>query len=83
MLMGWSIPGYIVLQIHMFRKYEDHWRKLALLPLWIMIPLFAYTLFALLAGSNLWPLMMLFLAPLACVYLLAVLSIRKISGHAP
>lgn len=82
MLMGWSIPGYIALQFYTVKRYEGRWRTLALLPLWIMIPLVAYTLFALLAGSNLWPLMMLFLAPLALVYLLAVLSLRKVYGKA-
>jgi hypothetical protein len=81
MVMGWSIPGYLGLQVYMLRRYEGRWRRLALLPLWMMVPLLVYTLFALLAGSNLWPLVMLFLAPFAFVYLLVVLSIRMMSGR--
>lgn len=77
MLMGWSIPGYIALQIYMLLKYEGRWLKLARLPLWGMIPLFAYTLFALLAGSNLWPLMLLFLGPFGFIYLLIIAWLKK------
>lgn len=72
MLMAWSIPGYIALQICMLVKYEGRWRKLAMLPLIGTIPLLAYTLFALLAGSNLWPLMLLFLGPFAFAYLIII-----------
>jgi hypothetical protein len=81
MVMGWSIPGYLGLQVYMLMRYEGRWRRLALLPLWVMVPLLGYTLFALLAGSNLWPLVMLFLAPFAFVYLMVVLSIRTMSGR--
>jgi hypothetical protein len=77
MLMGWSVPGYFILQIYMWIKYRDHWRKAALLPLWVMVPLFAYSLFALYAGSNLWPLMLIFLSPFAFIYLLCVLLAKK------
>lgn len=77
MLMAWSIPGYIALQIYMLLKYEGRWRRLAALPLWGTVPLFAYTLFALLAGSNLWPLMLLFLGPCAFIYLLIILWLKK------
>jgi hypothetical protein len=78
-LMAWSVPGYIALQIYMLVKYEGRWRRLATLPLWGMIPLFAYTLLALLAGSNLWPLMLLFLGPCAFVYLLIIWWIKRTS----
>lgn len=77
MLMAWSIPGYIALQIYMLLKYEGRWRKLALLPLWGTVPLFAYTLFALAAGSNLWPLMLLFLCPFAFIYLLIIWWMKR------
>ncbi|MDZ7669842.1 MAG: hypothetical protein U5Q16_10610 [Gammaproteobacteria bacterium] len=38
----------------------------------MLVPLTGYTIFALLAGSNLWPLMLLFLTPLAFLYLAGV-----------
>jgi len=74
MLMGWSIPGYIALQIFLLRRYREGWRTAALAPLALMIPLLGYTLIALLAQSNLWPLMLLMLTPIAFVYL-AVLTL--------
>ncbi len=82
MLMGWSIPGYFILQIYMFLKYRDGWRTAALLPLWVMVPLVGYTLFALISGSNLWPLMMLFLTPFAFIYLFGVWLAKNFWKHA-
>jgi hypothetical protein len=45
-----------------------------------MIPLLLYTLAALAAGSNLWPLMLIFLTPLAFLYLLAVIILKQVAG---
>lgn len=72
MLMGWSVPGYFILQAHTAARYRRRWRRAALLPLLIMLPVVVYTLFALVAGSNLWPLVLLFVAPVAFLYLAAV-----------
>jgi hypothetical protein len=78
MLAGWSIPGYFALQIIFYRRWHDGWRKAALLPLWGTIPILAYTLFALFAGSNLWPLVMLFTLPLAFLYLVALACAKRV-----
>lgn len=78
MLMGWSIPGYIVLQIHTLRKYRDGWRKAALVPLIATIPAFGHALIALAANSNLWPLVMLFVTPLAFLYLVGLVIVRRV-----
>jgi hypothetical protein len=75
-LMGLNIPFYFILQIYMLKKYHGAWRKAALAPLLVMVPLFAYTAIALLAGSNLWPLMMLFITPVLSLYLIGVLTYR-------
>ncbi len=80
LLMGWSIPAYVVLQVYMLSRFSGGWRKAALVPLVLMIPLGLYTIFALLAGSNLWPLMLLFLTPLAFLYL-AVLGLVRLAGR--
>lgn len=85
MLMGWSIPGYLALQVYMLARYRDGWRKAAMVPLVLMVPLLAYTLFALLAGSNLWPLMLIFLTPLAFLYLVGMWLLkfsRRLTGSA-
>ena len=71
-----SIPGYFCLQLFMLFRYSGGWRLLAGLPLVGMIPLALYTLAALAMGSNLWPLMMLFLTPPAFLYLVGLLIVR-------
>jgi hypothetical protein len=82
MLAGWSIPGYFVLQVVLYRRWRDGWRKAALLPLWGTVPIVAYTLFALLQGSNLWPLVMLFTVPLAFVYLVLLVLAKRVLAPA-
>lgn len=80
LLMGLSLPGYLILQIWLWLSSRGGWRKAALAPLLLMVPLLLYTLFALLAGSNLWPLMLLFLTPLAFVYLLVLWIARRFAA---
>lgn len=75
-LAAWAVPGYLVLQFLLYRRWQGGWRRLALAPLWLTVPVLAYTLFALAMGSNLWPLVMLFTFPLAFAYLLALTLVR-------
>lgn len=77
MLVGWSVPGYFALQIYMLKKYRDRWRKASLVPLLVMVPLLLHALFALSAGSNLWPLLLIFASPFAFVYLVGVVIVRR------
>lgn len=81
LLAGWSVPGYFVLQAVLLLRWRGRWRQAAALPLLGMMPLLAYTLFALLAGSNLWPLMLIFLTPLALLYLLVLVLARWLGGR--
>lgn len=76
-LAGWSVPGYWALQIYAAMRVRDRWRKWALLPLIVTLPLLAYTLLALAAGSNLWPLLMIFVCPFVFAYLAALLLLRR------
>jgi hypothetical protein len=80
MLMGWSVPGYFILQYLLYRRWQGGWRKLALLPLAGAVPIVAYTLFALAMGSNIWPLVMLFTLPLAFLYLVALVIMKRFAG---
>ena len=80
MLMAWSVPGYFILQTWIWRRWHDNWRRAGLLPLWASTPITGYTLFALLMGSNLWPLAMLFLMPVLFGYLLVIATIRMIKA---
>ncbi|MGH6895472.1 MAG: hypothetical protein ACREJ5_02840 [Geminicoccaceae bacterium] len=63
------IPAYLVLQIVLVFLTSGGWRKASLAPAVIMIPILAYTVLAFAAQSNLWPLLLLFAAPVACLYL--------------
>jgi hypothetical protein len=82
MLAGWSIPGYFILQVALYYRWRDGWRKAALLPLLATVPITAYTLFAFAKGSNLWPLVMLFTVPFAFIYLVALMLARRLSRRA-
>ena len=80
-LMGWSIPAYLVLQGYMLLRFQNGWRTAAMMPLIAMIPLALYTLFGLFAGSNLWPLLALFLTPLALAYLLVLWFLKSLTAR--
>lgn len=77
---AWSIPGYFVLQIIVYRRWRDGWRKAGLAPLLVTVPILLQAILALLAKSNLWPLMMLFTYPLAFLYLLLLAVARRFSS---
>lgn len=76
-LLYFSIPVYWILQISVLWKWSAAWRKLACIPLFISIPLLGYTVFALVSGSNLWPLMMLFITPVTLLMLLIIMGYKK------
>jgi hypothetical protein len=71
-----ALPGYWVLQIMLVKRYDGGWRIAALAPLIAMVPLLAYTAYAFAAGSNLWPLLLIFVSPVAFVYLAIVSAVR-------
>ena len=75
-----SLPGYVVLQWHAARNWHGGWRMAGLAPLLIMAPLVVHAGFAFMAESNLWPLMVILVAPLACLYLLALAGARAMAG---
>jgi len=75
-----ALPGYVVLQLWMARSYRGAWRAAALVPLAVMAPLLAYSLYAFAGGSNLWPLLLILAAPFACTYLAIVMAARFISA---
>jgi hypothetical protein len=71
-LMFLCVPGYLLLQAGLAFWTSGGWRKATLAPAVIMVPILAYTVLALAGGSNLWPLLMLFTAPLAFLYLVVL-----------
>ena len=75
-----SLPGYVALQWHAARNWHGGWRMAGLAPLLIMAPLVVHAGIAFMAQSNLWPLMVILAAPLACLYLLALAGARAMAG---
>jgi hypothetical protein len=70
------VPGYFVLQAKMLARYRGGWRLAAALPLGLMLPAVAVSLFGFAAGSNLWPLFAILAAPVCCFVLFVVGSVR-------
>ena len=75
-----SLPGYVALQWYAVRAWAGGWRIAALAPLLIMAPLVLHAMLAFMAQSNLWPLLVILAAPLACLYLIALTGARAIAG---
>ena len=76
-----SIPAYFLLQWQLGRRWTGGWRLLALAPLVVMVPVFIHAALAFAAQSNLWPLLLIFAAPLAFLYLLALAGVRGFARH--
>jgi hypothetical protein len=75
-LLPVALAGYFVLQILLARRYSGRWRIAAFAPLLVMIPAVIHAAFALLAGSNLWPIVVIFTAPFAFLYLCGLAATR-------
>ena len=73
-----SAPGYFLAQIAAALMLRGRWRLASLAPLLIIVPAAAHAAFALAADSNLWPIMVIFAAPLGFVYLLCLFAARLI-----
>ena len=79
------VPGYFLLQAVLTFWTSGSWRKATLAPAAIMVPVLAFTVLAFAAQSNLWPLLLLFTAPLACLYLVVlsvILLLRRLARSA-
>jgi hypothetical protein len=77
-LMVSSVPGYVWLQARSWRRWTGVWRTAAQLAFGLMAMVLAYTLVALVKGSNLWPLMLMFSMPVAFGYLAALAVARRL-----
>jgi len=73
-MIFWALPAYLLLQGWTIWRMEGRWRLAAAAPLIIALPLAGHAIFALSAGSNLWPLLLIFFAPAGARYLLGLLA---------
>jgi hypothetical protein len=77
-LFVWGVPGYFLLQVVLTLCTSGGWRLATLAPAVIMVPVLAYTVLAY-GQSNLWPLLLIFTAPWAALYLIVLTVILLLS----
>jgi hypothetical protein len=73
-----GVPAYFFLQYFTARRYRGSWLIAALVPLLVMVPVVLHALLAFLAGSNLWPIFLILVTPLAFLYLVGLAVVRAI-----
>jgi hypothetical protein len=76
-----GVPGYFVLQVWLLYCLRGGWLYAAAFPLIPMAAVVAYTVHAFNKGSNLFPLVLIFTAPLAFIYLLIVFVLSRLSQN--
>ena len=72
-----SAIAYLPLQIYACPHWRGGWRIAAFVPLLLMVPVFVITGIALAQESNLWPIFLIFLAPVGTAYLVILFVIRR------
>ncbi|MEO8595368.1 MAG: hypothetical protein ABI759_18755 [Candidatus Solibacter sp.] len=78
---GLMVPGYFILQAAFLFRWKDGWRKAAAAPLFPMGLIVVYVFYAsVIHGSNIAPIVFVFAAPVAFLYL-AVLGFWRRSAQ--
>ena len=72
-----AVIAYPPLQYNAIRQLRGGWRAAAFLPLAVMGFVVAVTVPALVGGSNLWPIYLIFITPFAAVYLMALQTAHR------
>lgn len=72
-----SIPIYFVLQGVLLWQWRGRWRLLAGIPAVPMALALAHAVFAFFAGSTIFPVVLIFTAPFALLYLLVLMVIKR------
>ena len=79
LIMGvafYGVAKYPGLLYRSVRDMQGGWRIAALLPLLVLIPIMVVTVVALWQGSNLWPIFLIFAAPVLLVYQVALMFLH-------
>ncbi len=74
---SWSVPLYFIVQILALVRLRGGWRIAAAVPAAPMLLLLAHAVFAFFAGSNLFPLLLIFTCAPALIYLLILLALSR------
>lgn len=70
-------PLYLILQLVLPWRWRGGWRIAALVPLLALVPALIHAGIALAMGSNLWPIFVIFTAPLGFLYLLVLIVLKR------
>ena len=73
-----GVPGYFALQAYLLYCLRGGWLIAAAVPLVPMAAVVAYTVHAFNKGSNWFPLVLIFTAPIVFVYLLVVFGLWRL-----
>jgi len=71
---------YLPLQVYTVVRWRGVWRLASLLPILLMVPVFAVTANAYAQQSNLWPIFLILAAPVSTGYLAVLLLIRALAS---
>lgn len=71
-----AAPAYFFLQLLMAVRYRGRWLMLSLVPLLVMVPLAIHAALAFAAGSDVWPLLLIFASPVAFTYLFGLALVK-------
>jgi hypothetical protein len=77
-----SVPGYLVAQVVTLLLWRGAWRVGAAAPLLFMVPALLFSLYAFAKESNLWPIWLIFLSPVALFYLGVLFLARRVRSRA-
>jgi hypothetical protein len=78
-----SAIAYLPLQVYTGISWRGMWRIMALVPILLMVPVFGFTAHAFAQESNLWPLLLIFAAPVGTGYLVVLMVIRRLVTPPP
>jgi hypothetical protein len=79
-LFNIALLAYVIMQIYALVKMRGRYRKLAMIPLLMFALVIAYIIGAVYLGSNIAPVIVIFVAPIAFMYMLILMIMwRKAS----
>src|SRR5512136_700259 len=77
LIFAFSIKGYINRQLSAIKEMQDLWLILACVPLIAVVGAVVVSIIGLIQGSNLWPIFLIFILPVAYVYLLILWAVHR------
>jgi hypothetical protein len=78
-----SVPAYFVLQAGTPFRFSGGWRSAAFVPLLAFVPGSLYGFAAAAHGSSIWAMLVIYFAPAASLYLVALLALHALASRPP